>query len=92
METTMTMEKNGNHNRNGNGNGNRNINDKSKRSSVGQTRQRSDPPIPTGNAYFWKHGKTVNDLRTSGVCRYPSNCCKRTAMLENSRDGIIFGI
>ena len=51
-----------------------------------------NPPNSTGDAYFWTHGNTVNDLHNSGVCRYPSIGHKSNATLDNPHDVSTFGI
>ena len=66
-DENVNVNGNWNGNRNGNGNVNIKINEKTTLGINGQTRQRHDPPNLTGTAYWWTHGKKVNDLHTSGV-------------------------
>ena len=73
-------------------NGNRNKHYDAIHSSHGCIRQRHDPQNPTGTKYLWTHGKTLNDLHTSGVICYSNIGHKRTSVLDNPRYGSIFGM
>ena len=97
VNSNLNGSGNGNSNRNGTGNGNRNFNGNGN-SNVnvnvngnGQTIQRHDTPNPAGTAYWWTHGKTGNDQRNSGLCRYPDIGHKRTFTLDIPQDGRTFG-
>ena len=86
-------DQNGNHNykrnRNCNRNSSYNVNINSSDNvtcdSCGLTRQLCDPPNHNGTAYCWTHVKTINDLHSSVVCRYPAIGHKGNATFENTQ-------